>query len=563
MQAPVAGVDWLELITENHLCGGKPMRVLESVRERYPVALHGVSMSLGSAQGPRAEHLQALRTLVRQVQPLWVSDHVCFTGSPHRGVHDLLPLPYTEEALRTLVRHVRQVQDALGCRIVLENVSSYIRYSHEDMDEAQFLAELAQQADCLLLVDINNIHVSSHNHGMDASQYLARLPAHRVQQMHLAGHAPGASLLVDTHDHPVSEPVWALYRQACARFGHAATLIERDAQIPALGDLLQELQQARWHAAAGQVIGQLELATPELVATPSPSDAAPPLAWQQAHLVSLITNESAPSEQALHDAGLVGDARDAARSSQARLQIYRHAYRARLLEALEDTHGHSRRWMGQARFEAMGMAYVRDCPPEPGLLRTFGAGLAQWVRDQGEGAAAPSWLEADPAWAMADLLSLDWALRAAFDAHDAPSLRAQDLQALPASQWTIWGLRPHPALGLLQLHSNALQIWAWLEASGQAEPCAPRPTWVPSPEPIWLQIWRVGERPHFVSVSAATAQALQGLLAGQSWLEICADLQPALGEQTLSQAGAILAAWLKEGLLSSWPPSGGTISGLT
>jgi len=243
-------VDWLEIISDNYLVpGGKPLRMLDRIRERYPMAMHGVALSIGSVEGPDAAYLRQLKQLVDRVQPLWVSDHLCWTGVHGRQLHDLMPLPYTEEALNLVVRNVQQVQDALGRRLVLENVSSYVSYAQSHLSEWDFVAAVCERADCLLLLDVNNIYVSSVNHGFDPLAYLDHMPAHRVQQIHLAGHSDQGDHIIDTHDHPVADPVWALYAQACQRMGDVATMIERDDHIPPLPELITELDHAR-HVAA-------------------------------------------------------------------------------------------------------------------------------------------------------------------------------------------------------------------------------------------------------------------------------------------------------------------------
>lgn len=243
-------VDWLEIIAENYMVpGGKPLAKLDAIRERYPMVMHGVSLSIGSVAGPDPAHLDALSALARRVEPLWISDHLCWTGVHGRQVHDLLPLPYTDEALRVVVRNVQRVQDALGRRLVLENVSSYLGFSDSRMSEWEFVRAVCEEADCLLLLDVNNIHVSSVNHGFDALDYLRAMPAHRVQQIHLAGHSDHGDHLIDTHDHPVAGPVWLLYREALDRFGDIATMIERDDHIPPLPELVDELDRARAIAA--------------------------------------------------------------------------------------------------------------------------------------------------------------------------------------------------------------------------------------------------------------------------------------------------------------------------
>jgi uncharacterized protein (UPF0276 family) len=247
--APVP-VDFVEVISENFMVpGGRPRDILRRVRERHPVALHGVSMSVGSADGVDRDYLQRLRALVDAVEPLFVSDHLCWTRFGDFQSHDLLPLPYTEEALRTVCDNVDAAQEALGRTMLIENPSSYIAFDRADMAEWAFLDALCARTGCELLLDVNNIFVSATNHGFDAHAYLAGIPAARVRQIHLAGHSFGETLLIDTHDRPVPDPVWALYAEALERIGPVATMIERDDAIPPLTELLAELDHARAIAA--------------------------------------------------------------------------------------------------------------------------------------------------------------------------------------------------------------------------------------------------------------------------------------------------------------------------
>ncbi len=239
-------VDWFEALTENYLVpGGKPLDYLMRIRERYPMVMHGVSMSIGSTQPLDRNYLAQVKALAARVEPQWVSDHLCWTGIAGRNMHDLLPLPYTEEALANVVERVRTVQDILGRRILLENVSSYVSYRDSQVTEWEFLSEIARRADCLILLDVNNIYVSSVNHEFDPLDYLNAIPVDRVQQIHLAGHENHGDYLIDTHDHPVPDPVWELYSAALRRFGSVSTMIERDANIPPLEELCAELDAAR------------------------------------------------------------------------------------------------------------------------------------------------------------------------------------------------------------------------------------------------------------------------------------------------------------------------------
>jgi uncharacterized protein (UPF0276 family) len=249
-------VSWLEVLTENYLVpGGRPLAWLDRLREHYPLVLHGVSLSIGSTDPLNRDYLREVRQLAARCDARWVSDHLCWTGVDGINLHDLLPVPYSEESLRHIASRIEQCQELLGRRLVIENVSSYLTFSpvhtaeeptpDRHMTEWEFVSELAVRADCLLLVDINNIYVSAMNHGFDPYTYLNALPVDRVQQFHLAGHTRHGELLIDTHDMPVCEPVWQLYAAAVRRFGAVSTMIERDDNIPALQVLLEELQRAR------------------------------------------------------------------------------------------------------------------------------------------------------------------------------------------------------------------------------------------------------------------------------------------------------------------------------
>ncbi len=239
-------VDWFEIISENYMIeGGKPLHYLDRIRAEYPIVMHGVSLSVGATDPLNTDYLKSLKRLAARAQPAWISDHLCFTGAHRQNLHDLLPLPYTEEAIRHVAARVAQVQDYLGRRILIENVSSYITYKDSEMSEWEFLSEIAGRADCLILLDVNNIYVSSFNHGFDPREYLAGIPIERVQQIHLAGHRNLDTHIIDTHDEPVVDPVWALYADTVRRFGPVSTMIERDDNIPELLELVAELDHAR------------------------------------------------------------------------------------------------------------------------------------------------------------------------------------------------------------------------------------------------------------------------------------------------------------------------------
>ena len=248
------GVDWFEVTTENFMGdGGLPLLHLDTIRNTYPVVMHGVSLSIGSTDPIDFDYLAKLKVLIKRTEPQWVSDHLCWTGVDGVNTHDLLPLPYNEEALTHVIQRVEQVQDFLGQRILLENVSSYIDFAPAAFNEWTFLRDVARGADCRILLDINNVYVSARNHGFDPYTFLNEIPSECVWQFHLAGHSDYGSHIVDTHDQPIVDDVWALYAYACESFGQVSTMIERDDNIPPLGELLEELDYAKQIAAKAEV----------------------------------------------------------------------------------------------------------------------------------------------------------------------------------------------------------------------------------------------------------------------------------------------------------------------
>jgi uncharacterized protein (UPF0276 family) len=239
-------VDWFEVISENYLVGGgKPLYYLDAIAERYPLVMHGVSLSIGGPHPLDRDYLRQLKALAERIGPRWVSDHLCWSRGNAHQLHDLLPLPFTGESLAHVAERVRQVQDVLGRPLVLENVSSYLRCTDSEMSEWEFLAALVDLSGCELLLDVNNVYVSAHNQGFEPWDFIRALPKTAVRQLHLAGHSDYGHYLIDTHDAPICDPVWQLYQRTLEHLGPVATLLERDDHLPPLDELLAELGKAR------------------------------------------------------------------------------------------------------------------------------------------------------------------------------------------------------------------------------------------------------------------------------------------------------------------------------
>lgn len=242
-------VDWLEIISENYMsAGGRPLAVLEKLREAYPVVMHGVSLSIGSTDPLNFDYLKQIKNLAKKIKPAWISDHLCWTSLGGHNAHDLLPLPYTEEAISHVVNRILEVQDFLGERMAFENVTRYVEYQHSQMPEWEFIREVITRADCALLLDVSNIYVSSQNLAYDAIQYLQNIPRERVWQYHLGGNTNFGDYILDTHDKPVIDPVWDLYQTTIKHIGLKSTLIEWDENIPAFSLLEAEVIRARQFA---------------------------------------------------------------------------------------------------------------------------------------------------------------------------------------------------------------------------------------------------------------------------------------------------------------------------
>ncbi|MBI2801554.1 MAG: DUF692 family protein [Gammaproteobacteria bacterium] len=526
LEAPPA-VDWLEVLTENYLVpGGMPLYNLERIRAHYPVVMHGVSLSIGGTSPLDWNYLRQLRELARRIEPRWISDHLCWTGTAGTNLHDLMPLPYDEATLRHVIERVTRVQDYLGRQILLENVSSYLGYAHSTMTEWEFLRAIAIDADCLILLDINNIFVSARNHDFDAMTYLNALPIERVRQLHLAGHHDHGDYIVDTHDAAIIDPVWALYRAAVRRLGSVATMIERDDDMPPLAELVAELEVARHHAATASEDDD------DVGWKPIPDQIrrtvrGPALATLQQDLQAHVLNPRHAIPASIAETPRVNRAH--------RVKIYTSGYRRRLIEALATDFPALNALLGTEGFAEVANDYLQAYPSRHFSLRWFGAHLSEFL----ENAAAHH------AWPLiAQMARFEWALGETFDAADAPSAAFADLINVPAAAWAELRIATHPSVRAIRLGSLVPSYWRAITEGTSISAAAP------PGELISWRLWRQSLRNLFRSMAPLEAVSTRWLET-ETFGSLCDRLSEDLPiAEVPGYAAGLLRTWLNEGSIT-------------
>jgi uncharacterized protein (UPF0276 family) len=458
---PVIG--WWEVHAENHLGGGPARRQLETIRRDYPIAVHGVGLSLGTADPPDARHLDRVRRLIEWLEPALVSEHLSWSIAGGAYLNHLLPLPCTEESLALLSRNVETVQVALGRRLLIENPSSYLRFRHSPIAEPDFLTELARRTGCGLLCDVNNLYVSTQNFGVDARAYLDAIPATAVGEIHLAGHArneaDGRTILVDDHGSRVGDPVWRLYQHALERFGPVPTLIEWDTDLPALDVLMDEARRAERRLAAG-ACASASRSVPALpgrderragLGGPRPGppcgSASPPIlkTLQSEFRGALLGGEDGQPAGPL-GAEILADGL----SPEARLAIYRHHVRTTLASVLKGAYPVVVRLVGDGFFAYAADAFVRRHPPDGPCLFEYGAGFAAFLA---------SFPPCHDLVYLPDVARLEWAMNAALHAPDALAADRERLRGIPAEAISAITLRFDPSVTLLSSAWPIEAIW--------------------------------------------------------------------------------------------------------
>lgn len=498
--------DWLEVHTENYLApGGWDVRVLETLRKDYPISLHGVGLGIGSARGFSEAHLQRICDVVRRIEPALVSEHLCWSAVGDRHLNDLLPMPLTQVALDMVCQRVELVQERLGRRILLENVSTYVRFQADTMSETGFLSEVAARTGCGILLDINNLYVNQCNHGENASEAMLAIPAHAVGEMHLAGHLVTPDAVIDRHGDHVAQAVWDLYASAVERFGKVPTLIEWDTDVPALDVLLAEAQRAR-----------------EVAAT----------VWQRKEAEQLAVVQQTFSN-ALFDARSEMMAvpmfkGDAQRTAQ-RLALYRGNLTGSWAKALASAYPVLHALVGEEFFAALARAFGKEHPSNDGDLNRFGEQFADFLDRFPHVADYPY---------FPDMARLEWALHQAHYAGDASPIDAAWLAHMTPEQMGAARFVFHPACRLIA--SEWAVVQAWRAHQSEAEKF---------PDALARREYGVIIRPQWkadvLAIDAATHAALSAMMRGEP---LGTALDAALEIDQAFAFGEQLQQWLRHGL---------------
>ncbi len=520
-------VDWFEIITENYMdTGGKPRRMLDELKERYPIVMHGVSLSIGTVDPLNSEYLQKLKALEQDVKPQWISDHLCWTGIAHKNTHDLLPVPYTEEALANIIERIKRVQDFMGRRIVLENPSTYLEFTSSSMSEWEFIARMVEGSGCGLLLDVNNIYVSCYNHRWDPKIYIDAMPLNDVAQIHLAGHCNKGTHIIDTHDDHVLDEVWTLYAYVINKGGAMTTMVEWDDNIPDFPVVMEELNKARHWATQAQG------------PTPMP------------HFTNYRDNMR-PPENAREYSQELGDMQNAILSAdgsimepdlriipkpdfspQEQIQSYIDGYRYRLFDIVYDDFPALRHAMGDQAINDLIDAYIEATPSTSFNICRYINDFPAFVREN-----------ADPF--CYELAVLETTLSQIFDAEETEALTQEDIQGIDPEGFMAHNLNGRKALKLLAF---SYPVNAYYNAYLNDE----NPS-LPQKSPSFLcvfrhndEMWRLDleEREHLILSSL-----FAGLPVGEALEAVIGDDDGA-AEEVMSHVGLWFSKWMNNGLLA-------------
>jgi uncharacterized protein (UPF0276 family) len=515
-------VDWFEIISENYMdTGGKPRRNLARIAAHYPIVMHGVSLSIGTVDPLNSDYLQKLKSLIDEVNPAWVSDHLCWTGVAHKNTHDLLPMPYTEEALKHTVARIRAVQDFLERPIALENPSTYLEFTSSSMPEAEFIARMAEDSGCMVLLDVNNVYVTCYNHRLDAKAYLDALPLDRVIQVHLSGHRNKGTHIIDTHDAPVIDEVWNLYHYVVHKAGRIPnTMIEWDDDIPEFPVLCAELEKARYYA---QQTHMYRLPALPKLSTPSIMNEIPPLAVQQATLQRAIMHADAP-----HSTPAEWIRQKPDFPAEAQLNVYINAYRWRLFDVVAEDYPVLHSYMGKERFDALLHDFITNTAPTHFNIARYAALLPDYFQTH---------IHYDVC--AGELCALEAAIAQLADAPETEALTPEHLQGITPEALMQMQLHPRTAHQLFAFH---YPINAYYGAAKENEP-------LPAPAPCasFLAVFRHDDVVWRMDLAAQEHQLLCALCAGYT----VGDALNSLDASAAASISSYFSRWMRNGLLSA------------
>lgn len=517
-------MDWFEAITENFMdSGGRPLAILEQVRAHYPVALHGTSLSIGSTDPLRPHYMKNWKKLVDRIDPFLVSDHLCWTSVDQEELHDLLPLPFTEEALKHVVERVGQVQDYLGRQIILENVSTYVTYKHSNMPEWEFLRELARRSGCGILLDINNIYVNAFNHKFDALDYLKAVPGDKVRQFHLAGHTDMGKYYFDTHTGHVIDPVWKLYEEALKLYGPVSTLIEWDADIPEFEVLQSEAEKARGIYKKFKTPSQ-DLAAfkpAEFSKDPDPVS----LPEIERRMKSWVQPQRSQLDCNLNEQG--------GEPGNLRLSVYGEGYKARIFESLAEAFEAVYKVIGHDKFLELTHAYAAQYPSKHYNLNYAGKYFPDFLKQNEISKKFPFLIE---------LAELEWAVMEVFDAQNEKPFDMSSLSGLSMEDWAKIRFAFQPHVFVYRASWPVLDIWKNRNGSD-------KPADGIKKQAQDILLFRVQTEIHSHVMASKEADLIQALRRGLSLGEACDKINLPEGE-----AGKIqqwFQFWVSAGLIQN------------
>ncbi|MGH7197193.1 MAG: MNIO family bufferin maturase [Candidatus Omnitrophota bacterium] len=525
-------MDWFEAISENYMdTGGRPLTILEKVRERYPVALHGTALSIGSADPLNEKYLERLKRLADRVEPFIVSDHLCWSGVNGQQLHDLLPLPFTEETIRFVVPRIERVQDFLGRRILLENISTYVTYRHSTMTEWEFTAEVARRSGCGLLMDINNIYVNSVNHRFDPRDFLKGIPAELVGQIHLSGHTDMGAFLFDTHSKPIIETVWELYEEALKLWGPVSTLIEWDEAIPPYEALAAEAKKAKgiYKNFKKDVSGEDRAPSVPLGASSARDVIELPLEFIQQSLRAKI--HALPAEKTLFRRDFLNPQGGAV--GEERMSVYADGYPLRVRESLAEVFDAVHHVLGDERFKEVSFAYADKFGAEDYNLNYAGRHFAEYLADSAFRKNFPF---------LADLAKLEWLIWEAFHAFDGPPLSPERIAGIPLEEWEGARIRFQPSVQLVSSVWPVLDVW-------RARKDDPGKVKIDGTQSQRVLVGRSGLEVRCEPLKENQYRLLEALLAGKSLGEACEELAGLEGSEELPIT-AWFSGWLSSGLIA-------------